>query len=81
MAACGAEGARCGLPISACGAGLLATPSLATLPSCCTQALRRADEFATTAREWSSLGNRLYTAQIVAAASVPVRIGLRGSVT
>lgn len=37
-------------------------------------ALRRADEFATTAREWSSLGNRLYTAQIVAAASVPVRV-------
>ena len=36
-------------------------------------ALRRADEFATTAREWSALGNRLYTAQIVAAASVPVR--------
>merc|ERR1719409_394907 len=29
-------------------------------------ALRRADEFATTAREWSALGNRLYTAQIVA---------------
>ena len=42
-------------------------------------ALRRADEFATTAREWSALGNRLYTAQIVAAASVPVLIGLLGS--
>ena len=46
----------------------------ATLPSSCAQALRRADEFATTAREWSSLGNRLYTAQIVAAASVPVLV-------
>ena len=42
-------------------------------------ALRKADEFAGSAREWQTLGNRLYTAQIVSAASVPVLIGLMGS--
>jgi len=41
-------------------------------------ALRRADEFATTAREWSALGNRLYTAQVRVRARV--RVGVKARV-
>jgi hypothetical protein len=75
----GAEDARRGRPSAPLARALLPPHHLPhsakLLHSTCTQALRRADEFATTAREWSSLGNRLYTAQIVAAASVPVLVG------